>query len=43
MFLFVLNFVFMLFKLFFDCVINLGGVDCLIKIIEEDEVWLEIF
>lgn len=43
MFLFVLNFVFMPLKLLFDCVINLGGVDCLTKTTEEDEAWLETF
>lgn len=43
MFLFVLNFVFMPLKALFDCVINLGGVDCLTKTTEEDEAWLETF
>lgn len=43
MFLFVLNFVFMPLKPLFDCVINLGGVDCLTKTTEEDEAWLETF
>lgn len=43
MFLFVSNFVFMPLKPLFDCVINLGGVDCLTKTTEEDEAWLETF
>lgn len=34
---------FMPLKPLFDCVINLGGVDCLTKTTEEDEAWLETF
>lgn len=40
---FVLNFIFLPLKPLHDCVIILGGMDCLTKTTEEDVAWLKTF